>query len=179
MSARFLSVVATSFTLVVGMWAVPSGAADLDEISVKLFKMQKAAAEHDQSPQAEYYLAQMYENGLGTQEDTGKARELYQRAADKGLVVAKLQLKELERAEHEDQVDRQRAAERAQAGSAPKSNVPAAASHAKVAAAIDDDAAAAARRADRDRARAERKRRAMEVLRKAMANAGSGNAFEE
>jgi regulator of protease activity HflC (stomatin/prohibitin superfamily) len=176
MSTRFLSVVAVSFTLAAGSWAAPSGADELDDTSVKLFNMQKAAAERDKTPQAEYYLAQMYENGLGTAEDTNKARELYQRAADKGLVVAKLQLKELERAEQLEQAERKRAAERAAArANAQQAN----ASNAKVAAAIDDEAAEAARRADREKARAERKRRAMEMLRKATAAAKADNPFGE
>jgi len=158
-------------------WLASAEAADLDEVSVKLFQMQKAAAERDPTPQAEYYLAQMYENGLGTQEDTGKARELYQRAADKGLAVAKAQLKELERAEQEDQLERQRAAGRVKPGGAPPS-AQGGNNTAKVAAAIDDQAAESARREERARSRAERKRRAMEVLRKAMEAARDGDPFE-
>lgn len=175
MSNRFLSVVAVSFTLAAGSWAVASGAAELDDTSVKLFNMQKAAAERDSSPQAQYYLAQMYEHGLGTEEDMNKAREFYQKAADKGLTVAKLQLKEIERAEKDAQLDRQRAAERA--ANASQAQAHAKASNAKVATAIDEDSAEAARRAEREKARAERKRRAMEVLRKATAAAKAGNPF--
>jgi len=164
--------------LAAGTWLASAEAADLDEVSVKLFHMQKAAAERDPTPQAEYYLAQMYENGLGTQEDTAKARELYQHAADKGLAVAKAQLKELERTQAEDQLERQRASAKAgkKVMSAPSAQGNGGA--AQVAAAIDDDAAEAARRAERARARAERKRRAMEVLRKAVEAARDGDPFE-
>lgn len=178
MTKRLLLMAASSLCLFSSTWTVSAVAAELDDISVKLFKMQKAATERDPSPQAQYYLAQMYENGLGTQEDTAKARELYQSAANKGLAVAKLQLKELERAEHEEQVERERAAARA-ARPAAKPDAQAGTSHAKVAAAIDEDAAEAARRADRERARADRKRRAVDALRKAMAAAKAVDPFGE
>ena len=178
MTNRLLLVAASSLCLLGSTWTVPAVAAELDDISVKLFNMQKAATERDPSPQAQYYLAQMYENGLGTQEDVTKARELYQSAANKGLTVAKLQLQELERAEHEEQVERERASARA-AKPAQKPLAQAGTSHAKVAAAIDEDAAEAARRVDRERARAERKRRAVDALRKAMAAAKAVDPFGE
>jgi TPR repeat protein len=38
---------------------------------------------------AQYLLAQCYENGEGTALDLAKAKELYQQAADNGIVEAK------------------------------------------------------------------------------------------
>jgi len=180
MGNRHLSVLVmmASLGLLSSLWTVTAGAAELDEISVKLFEMQKTAAERHPSPQAQYFLAQMYENGLGTPEDTAKARALYRSAAEKGLAVAKAQLHELERMEHEEQVDRQRAAARA-AGAAAKPGASTDNSHAKVAAAIDEEVAESARRSAREKARAERKRRAVEALRRATAAAKAVDPFGE
>jgi TPR repeat protein len=176
MRIQFLLAAVISLSVPGGMWAAPAEAADLDDVSVRLFKMQQARAERERSAQAQYYLAQMYDFGLGTPEDNEKAREWYKRAADQGLAVAKLQLQELKRAEQEEKVDLQRAAGRTKAG-AQASNPAVQSGGQSVAAgtAVVDDAA---RRAAREKARAERKRRAMEALRKATAAAVAVDPFE-
>ncbi len=47
-------------------------------------------------PDAQFLLAQCYANGEGTAQDAAKAKELYQQAADAGVVEAKEALEELE-----------------------------------------------------------------------------------
>lgn len=175
MRIQFLLAAVVSLSVPAGMWAAPAGAADLDDVSVRLFKMQQARAERERTAQAQYYLAQMYDFGLGTPEDNEKAREWYKRAADQGLAVARLQLQELERSEQEVHVDLQRAAERTRAGAQASNPAVQAGGQSAASVAVVDDAA---RRAAREKARAERKRRAMEVLRKATAAAVAGDPFE-
>ena len=179
MSNRLLLAAVVSLGVPASMWAASAEAADLDDVSVRLFKMQQARAERERTAQAQYYLAQMYDFGLGTPEDNEKAREWYKRAADQGLTVAKLQLQELERSEQEEKVDLQRAAGRAKAGAqAPNTAAQSGGQSAASVAVVDDAAGEAARRATREKARAERKRRAMEVLRKPTAAAVAVDPFE-
>jgi TPR repeat protein len=121
-------------------------------MSVRLFLMQKALAEQKGDVQAQYYLAQMYENGLGTPEDMDQARLWYERAAAKGHPMATRQLQELARARQEGDAAQQRAAEAARA------------------------TAEVARRA-KDKARAERKRAVEEYLRRQLAHP-VGEPFE-
>lgn len=68
-------------------------AAGLDDAYERLFKVQLAIAESG-DPQGMYHLGEMYENGLGTQEDRTKALEWYRRAAEKGHPLARRRLDE-------------------------------------------------------------------------------------
>lgn len=87
-------------------------AAEGDDPYVKLFKVQEQmAAKGD--PQAEFYLGEMYESGLGTQQDLDKAIDLYRRSAAKGNPLAKRKLEEIAREQAETEKEKQRAAERA------------------------------------------------------------------
>jgi len=165
-------VTAVGAVLAIAMPEAPAVAAELDEVSVKLFNLQKAATARNPSPRAQYSLAQMYEYGLGTEENLVKARELYERAASKGLSVARLQLKELDRAEQEDKLERLQA-EKAKADPKAQDSI------AKVGNALESEAAQAARRAEREKARAERRRMARELMRKAAAAAKAGDPFGE
>lgn len=64
-----------------------------DEAYQKLFQAQLAIAEKG-DPKGMYYLAEMYDNGLGTEPDHGKAMEWYQKAAERGNPLAKRRLQE-------------------------------------------------------------------------------------
>jgi septal ring factor EnvC (AmiA/AmiB activator) len=97
---------------------------ELDPFSVKLFQAQLALAEQGR-PQAQYYLAEMHLQGLGTKQDVDQAMVWYAKAAAQGLAEARrkleqkealrrqvLQERELER-QKQEQYDKALAAERA------------------------------------------------------------------
>jgi TPR repeat protein len=66
-------------------------AASLDDADQRLFKAQETmAAKGD--PAAQYYLGEMYENGLGTAMDMKQAFEQYEKSAAKGNSLAKYKL---------------------------------------------------------------------------------------
>jgi TPR repeat protein len=183
MSALVSFILALGFVFSLGAAATSARAADANDMSVRLFMMQKTLAEKKGDVQAQYYLAQMYENGLGTPEDMDQARLWYERAAAKGHPMAKRQLQELARAQQEAEAERQRAAGAAKAGFAtPRAAAdPQAPAAASVAAGDADKApreaeAEAARRA-KDKARAERKRAVEEYLRRQLAHP-VGEPFE-
>ena len=69
------------------------GAPENDELAVYWYRR---AADRG-SPDATYNLGKMYEGGLGVLRDPGKARELYQRAAQMGNADAKTRLVRLGR----------------------------------------------------------------------------------
>jgi TPR repeat protein len=163
--------------------AASARAADANDMSARLFTMQKALAEQKGDVQAQYYLAQMYEHGLGTSEDLEQARLWYERAAAKGHPMAKRQLQELDRARQEANAEQQRAAEAARAAfaaphAAPGPQVPVPAPTPQATADADKarQEAEAARRA-KDKARAERKRAVEEYLRRQLAHP-VGEPFE-
>ena len=64
-----------------------------DEAYQKLFQAQQAIAEKG-DPKGMYYLAEMYDHGLGTKPDHDKALEWYQKAAERGNPLAKRRLQE-------------------------------------------------------------------------------------
>lgn len=159
-------------------------AAEQDDTSVRLFNMQKSLAEKKGDAQSQYYLAQMYEYGLGTDEDPRQARLWYERAAAKGHPVAKRQLTELTRAEHAAAEEQRRAAEQLKAATlAPPERpepapvaAPRAAEPVRAVAppprvpSVDAHAAEQARRQEAERLRAERKRQVQAMLRERLAN---------
>lgn len=184
-SALVSFILALGFVFSLGAAAMSARAADANDMSVRLFMVQKALAEKNGDVQAQYYLAQMYENGLGTPEDMDQARLWYERAAAKGHPMAKRQLQELARAKQEADAERQRAAGAAKAGfatprAAPDPQAPAAAPVAAVDAdktRSEAEAAAEAARRAKDKARAERKRAVEEYLRRQLAHP-VGEPFE-
>lgn len=73
-------------------------AASLDDADQRLFKAQEMmAAKGD--PAAQYYLGEMYKNGLGTTTDMKQAFEQYEKSATKGNPLAKRKL------EHRKQIE--------------------------------------------------------------------------
>lgn len=89
-------------------------AASDNEAYERLFKAQLAIAETGDS-KGMYYLAEMYDNGLGTKPDHGKAIEWYSKAAAKGNPLAKRRLDEEAKSQQvaKVHVDSEREAERA------------------------------------------------------------------
>lgn len=80
----------------IGLWLVlglTGGAQADDEAYERLFKAQLAIAQTG-DPKGMYYLAEMYDNGLGTKPDRVKAIEWYNKAAEKGNPLAKRRLEE-------------------------------------------------------------------------------------
>jgi TPR repeat protein len=113
-------------TLLVALVAAPvTVCADaLDDASVRLFNVQKSMAEKKNNSHAQFYLAQMYELGLGTREDPAQARSWYERAAAGGHPMAQRQLREMDRHEKEAALERQRAAEQVKAAVAAPLELP-------------------------------------------------------
>lgn len=183
MSALVSFGVALCTAVSLGMSATWARAADADDMSVRLFAMQKALAEQKGDVQAQYYLAQMYEHGLGTPEDPDQARLWYERAASRGHAMAKRQLQELARAKQE--AAPRPALEPAKVATpepqvAPPTQAPVLAPQAAVnvdQARRETEAAAEAARLARDTARAERKRAIQEYIRRQLANP-VGDPFE-
>lgn len=85
-----------------------------DEAYERLFQAQLAIAETGDS-KGMYYLAEMYDNGLGTKTDHDKAIEWYNKAAAKGNPLAKRRLAEEAKTQQLAKVhdDSEREAERA------------------------------------------------------------------
>lgn len=82
-----------------GLFALATVAlADTSETSVRLFRAQQSMAEQG-GAQAQFYLGEMYEQGLGTERDMNQAIIWYTRAANQGYPLAQRKLKELAHAE--------------------------------------------------------------------------------
>jgi TPR repeat protein len=82
--------------------ATAAGLARADEIDKRLFQLQLKLAQGG-DPNAQYYLGEMYEQGLGTEVNLEEAFKWYAKAAEKGHPYAKRKLamrKQIE-AEHE------------------------------------------------------------------------------
>lgn len=90
--------------------AVP--AAEGDDPYVKLFKVQQGMAEKG-DPLAEFYLGEMYQEGLGTKVDLEQALVWYKRSAAKGNALAKKRIADIEREQAGAEKAKRRAAERA------------------------------------------------------------------
>lgn len=105
---------AIALGLVAASWMGVAQAASDDEAYERLFKAQLAIAETGDS-KGMFYLAEMYDNGLGTRVDHSKAIEWYSKAAAKGNPLAKRRLDEAAKSQQvaKMHVDSEREAERA------------------------------------------------------------------
>jgi TPR repeat protein len=88
MSIKFLSHLLVWFLLLA---SVPAGAADLKDINKQLFQVQLTQAMKGET-RAQYYLGEMYEQGLGTSQNLDEAFKWYTKAAQKGDSLAKRKL---------------------------------------------------------------------------------------
>ena len=88
MSTRFLSHLLVFFLSVT---SVPASAADLKDADERLFQVQLAQALKDDA-RAQYYLGEMYEQGLGTRQNIDEAFKWYAKAAKNGDSLAKRKL---------------------------------------------------------------------------------------
>jgi TPR repeat protein len=146
-----------------------SWAAGLDDADERLFKVQSSMAQKG-DPRAQYYLGEMYEQGLGTRSDLTQAFLWYDKAAQGGDALAKRKL--TMRADIEAEDARHRAAEAASravkvAPPAPK-NVAGTVAKAKPA---EDEAQIAARAAaEAARAAAAEKEKRRALVRKMLAD---------
>lgn len=77
--------------VLIAAFAAPAMAED---VSVRLFRAQLDLATKGDA-QAQFYLAEMYEQGLGTASDPQRALEWYRKAADQGHALGQRKVKEL------------------------------------------------------------------------------------
>jgi TPR repeat protein len=90
------------------MTGIPVKAAGIDDADERLFRVQLAMAEKG-DVRAQYFLGEMHEQGLGTQQNIGEAFKWYEKAAEKGDTWAKRKL--AHRAEIEASVKKDQAIE--------------------------------------------------------------------
>ena len=88
MSVRYFRHGLFIFLLMAG---IPVKAAGLDDADERLFRVQLAMAEKG-DVRAQYYLGEMHEQGLGTQQNIGEAFKWYEKAAEQGDAWAKRKL---------------------------------------------------------------------------------------
>lgn len=88
MSIRFLSHLLALFLSVATVSADAAGLNDADE---RLFHVQLTQAMKGDA-RAQYYLGEMYEQGLGTRQNIDEAFKWYAKAAEKGYSWAKRKL---------------------------------------------------------------------------------------
>ena len=104
MSVRYLRHWLFIFLLMTG---IPVKAAGLDDADERLFRVQLAMAEKG-DVRAQYFLGEMHEQGLGTQQNIGEAFKWYEKAAEQGDAWAKRKLvhrAEIEASVKKDQMD--------------------------------------------------------------------------
>jgi len=70
---------------------LPVGAGGIDDADERLYQAQLALAQKG-DPRAQYFLGEMYEQGLGTKQNTEEALKWYSTAAERGDVLAKRKL---------------------------------------------------------------------------------------
>jgi TPR repeat protein len=73
------------------MMSVTVEAAGIDDADERLFKVQQSLANQGDA-RAQYYLGEMYEQGLGTTQNLDEAFKWYAKAADQGDALAKRKL---------------------------------------------------------------------------------------
>ena len=71
--------------------SIPAGAAGIDDADLRLFRAQLSIAEKGDA-QAQYYLGEMHEQGLGTKQNINEAFKWYAKAAEGGDRMAKRKL---------------------------------------------------------------------------------------
>jgi len=98
------------------MTGIPVKAAGIDDADERLFRVQLAMAEKGDG-RAQYYLGEMHEQGLGTQQNIGEAFKWYEKAAEKGDAWAKRKL--VHRAEIEASAKKDQAVENLKTAPAP------------------------------------------------------------
>lgn len=76
------------FMLIAGSQVMAAG---LDDADARLYKVQLAMAEKGDA-RAQYFLGEMHEQGLGTQQNLDEAFKWYEKAAEKGDVWARRKL---------------------------------------------------------------------------------------
>lgn len=79
--------------VIVAVFALTTWAQASDDVSVRLFNAQESLAARGDA-QAQYYLAEMYEQGLGTAANPQQALEWYRKAAAQGHAMSQRKLKE-------------------------------------------------------------------------------------
>ena len=70
---------------------LPAVAGGLDDADARLYQAQLGLAQQG-NPRAQYFLGEMYEQGLGTKQDTAEAFKWYNKAAQSGDVLAQRKL---------------------------------------------------------------------------------------
>ena len=88
MSCRYLSLLLLLFSSMTYLPAAASGVADADE---RLYQVQLKMAEKGNAS-AQYYLGEMHEQGLGTEQNIEEAFKWYAKAAEQGNTFAKRKL---------------------------------------------------------------------------------------
>ncbi len=88
MSVRFTNHLLSLCLLLVVM---PAGATGLDDADARLFQVEFSLAEKGDA-RAQYYLGEMHEQGLGTEQNIAEAFKWYAKAAEQGDVWAKRKL---------------------------------------------------------------------------------------
>ena len=70
---------------------LPVGAGGIDDADERLYQAQLALAQKG-DPRAQYFLGEMYEQGLGTKQNPEEALKWYATAAERGDILAKRKL---------------------------------------------------------------------------------------
>jgi len=70
---------------------LPAGAGGIDDADERLYQAQLALAQKG-DPRAQYFLGEMYEQGLGTKQNPEEALKWYATAAERGDILAKRKL---------------------------------------------------------------------------------------
>jgi TPR repeat protein len=100
-----------SITLLIGLLTfsgVMFAADQLDDVSKSLFTAQLEQAKGG-SAQGQFYVGEMYEQGLGTPKDMNKAKEWFRKSAAQGFSAASNKLKQIERNKLRALEDKERA----------------------------------------------------------------------
>lgn len=84
---------------------LPVGAGGIDDADERLYQAQLALAQKG-DPRAQYFLGEMYEQGLGTKQNAEEAFKWYATAAERGDVLAKRKLSMRKEIEAEIKADR-------------------------------------------------------------------------
>ncbi len=102
MSTKFIFHFAVPILLL--MMVPPANAAGLDDADQRLFQVQLSVAQKGNA-RAQYYLGEMYEQGLGTTQNLDEAFKWYARAAQQGDALAKYKLAQRAEIEAEAKIE--------------------------------------------------------------------------
>lgn len=86
--------------------ALPAESAGIDDVDQRLFQVQQSLATKGDA-RAQYYLGEMYEQGLGTGQNLDEAFKWYAKAAEQGDALAKRKLAHRAEIEAEDKVEQE------------------------------------------------------------------------